>query len=135
MIKKLLQLTIASLFYFNQGFAQNSENISVTHESIGGLCFTTIDIITTEEWLEKEEDLVDLSHYPNIRSQGFIMDMFYSNAGYGKALWTEMDTRGIYVNPPGSIYLPVATWAESGMGSNWYLRITMLNPASGNSCK
>ena len=115
-------------------YAQNSENISVTHELIGGLCFTTIDITTTEEWLEREDDLVDLSHYPNIRNQGFIMDMFYSNA-VGKAQWTEMDTRGIYVNSPGSLYLPVARWAESGMDSNWYLRITMLNPSSGSSCK
>ena len=134
-MKKLLQLTIVSLLYFNQGYAQNSENISVTHELIGGLCFTTIDITTTEEWLEKEEDLVDLIHYPNIRNQGFIMDMFYSNAGFGKAQWTEMDTRGIFVNSPGSLYLPVARWAESGMDSNWYLRITMLNPSSGSSCK
>ena len=132
-MKRLLSILL--LVCYSTGYAQNSENISVTHESIGGLCFTTIDITTTDEWLKKEEDLVDLSHYPNIRSQGFIMDMFYSNAGIGKALWTEMETRGIYVNSPGSIYLPVAKWAESGMGSNWYLRITMLNPSSCNSCK
>ncbi len=132
-MKRLLSILL--LVCYSTGYAQNSENISVTHESIGGLCFTTIDITTTDEWLKKEEDLVDLSHYPNIRSQGFIMDMFYSNAGIGKALWTEMETRGIYVNSPGSIYLPIAKWTESGMGSNWYLRITMLNPSSGNSCK
>ena len=99
------------------------------------MCFTTIDINVTEDWLKKEYELIEFNSYPNIRRQGFLMDMFYSNAGMGKSQWTEMDTRGIYIMSPGTLYMEPLRYAESGMKPGWLLRISIMNPASGDSCK
>ncbi len=118
-------LTICLLLVTSQVFS--SDNVSVKYDAINGFCFTTIDITVTEDWLNKEEDVIEINSYPNFRQQGFIMDMFYSNAGFGKAQWTEMDTGGIYVMPAG-IYLPVLAWKQGGMQAGWYLRLSMLNP-------
>ncbi len=90
---------------------------------------------TTEEWLNKEYELIEFDSYPNIRRQGFIMDMFYSNAGFGKSQWTEMDTKGIYVQSPGTLYMEPTLWRDSGMQPKWLLRISIMNPVSGDSCK
>ena len=117
--------TICLLLFTSQVFA--SDNVSVKHDAINGFCFTTIDITVTGDWLNKQDDVIEINGYPNIRQQGFTMDMFYSNAGLGKAQWTEMDTRGVYVMPAG-IYLPVSQWKQNGMQAGWHLRISMLNP-------
>ena len=116
-------------------FGEVSENITFKNERVGEMCFTTIDINVTEDWLNKEFELIEFNSYPNIRRQGFLMDMFYSNAGFGKSQWTEMDTRGVYMQSPGTIYLEPYRYAESGMQPGWLLRISIMNPASGDSCK
>ena len=116
-------------------FGGASENITFKNEQVGEMCFTTIDINVTEDWLKKEFELIEFNSYPNIRRQGFLMDMFYSNAGFGKSQWTEMDTRGVYMQSPGTIYLEPYRYAESGMQPGWLLRISIMNPASGDSCK
>tara|TARA_B100000989_G_C19147782_1_gene306080 strand:- start:55 stop:450 length:396 start_codon:yes stop_codon:yes gene_type:complete len=116
-------------------FGEVSENITFKNEQVGEMCFTTIDINVTEDWLNKEFELIEFNSYPNIRRQGFLMDMFYSNAGFGKSQWTEMDTRGVYMQSPGTIYLEPYRYAESGMQPGWLLRISIMNPASGDSCK
>ena len=116
-------------------FGEVSENITFKNEQVGEMCFTTIDINVTDDWLNKEFELIEFNSYPNIRRQGFLMDMFYSNAGFGKSQWTEMDTRGVYMQSPGTIYLEPYRYAESGMQPGWLLRISIMNPASGESCK
>lgn len=116
-------------------FGEVSENITFKNEQVGEMCFTTIDINVTEDWLNKEFELIEFNSYPNIRRQGFLMDMFYSNAGFGKSQWTEMDTRGVYMQSPGTIYLEPYRYAESGMQPGWLLRISIMNLASGDSCK
>lgn len=116
-------------------FGEVSENITFKNEQVGEMCFTKIDINVTEDWLNKEFELIEFNSYPNIRRQGFLMDMFYSNAGFGKSQWTEMDTRGVYMQSPGTIYLEPYRYAESGMQPGWLLRISIMNPASGDSCK
>ena len=116
-------------------FGEVSENITFENEQVGEMCFTTIDINVTDDWLNKEFELIEFNSYPNIRRQGFLMDMFYSNAGFGKSQWTEMDTRGVYMQSPGTIYLEPYRYAESGMQPGWLLRISIMNPASGDSCK
>lgn len=116
-------------------FGEVSENITFKNERVGEMCFTTIDINVTDDWLNKEFELIEFNSYPNIRRQGFLMDMFYSNAGFGKSQWTEMDTRGVYMQSPGTIYLEPYRYAESGMQPGWLLRISIMNPASGDSCK
>ena len=123
------------LLFSSSLFAEVSENITFKNEQVGEMCFTTIDINVTEDWLNKEFELIEFNSYPNIRRQGFLMDMFYSNAGFGKSQWTEMDTRGVYMDSPGTIYLEPYRYAESGMQPGWLLRISIMNPASGNSCK
>ena len=123
------------LLFSSSLFAEVSENITFKNEQVGEMCFTTIDINVTEEWLNKEFELIEFNSYPNIRRQGFLMDMFYSNAGFGKSQWTEMDTRGVYMQSPGTIYLEPYRYAESGMQPGWLLRISIMNPASGDSCK
>ena len=115
-------------------FGEVSENITFKNEQVGEMCFTTIDINVTDDWLNKEFELIEFNSYPNIRRQGFLMDMFYSNAGFGKSQWTEMDTRGVYMQSPGTIYLEPYRYAESGMQPGWLLRISIMNPASGDSC-
>ena len=116
-------------------FGEVSENITFKNEQVGEMCFTTIDINVTDDWLNKEFELIEFNSYPNIRRQGFLMDMFYSNAGFGKSQWTEMDTRGVYMQSPGTIYLEPYRYAESGMQPGWLLRISIMNPAGGDSCK
>ena len=116
-------------------FGEVSENITFKNEQVGEMCFTTIDINVTEDWLNKEFELIEFNSYPNIRRQGFLMDMFYSNAGFGKSQWTEMDTRGVYMQSPGTIYLEPYRYAESEMQPGWLLRISIMNLASGDSCK
>ena len=123
------------LFLSLSVFSETSENIEFKNEQIGDMCFTTIDISVTEDWLKKEYELIEFNSYPNIRRQGFLMDMFYSNAGMGKSQWTEMDTRGIYIMSPGTLYMEPLRYAESGMKPGWLLRVSIMNPASGDSCK
>ena len=135
MKKHFLTLSLLLILFAGGVWAKNSENITVNSEVIGEMCFTTIDIQTTEEWLNKEYELIEFDSYPNIRRQGFIMDMFYSNAGFGKSQWTEMDTKGIYVQSPGTLYMEPTLWRDSGMQPKWLLRISIMNPVSGDSCK
>ena len=115
--------------------AEVSKNITFKNDQVGEMCFTTVDITVTQEWLNKKFELIQFNSYPNIRTQGFLIDMFYSNAGFGKSQWTEMDTRGVYVQSPGTIYLEPYSYAESGMQPGWLLRISILNPVSGDTCK
>ena len=129
--KKLLILLLLS----SSLFSEVSENITFKNEQVGEMCFTTIDINVTEDWLKKEYELIEFNSYPNIRRQGFLMDMFYSNAGMGKSQWTEMDTRGIYIMSPGTLYMEPLRYAESGMKPGWLLRVSIMNPVSGDSCK
>ena len=126
---------IIFLFFSHSVFAEVSENITIKNEEVGEMCFTTVDIRVSEDWLKKESELIEFNSHPNIRRQGFLMDMFYSNAGFGKSQWTEMDTRGVYMQSPGTIYLEPYRYAESGMQPGWLLRISIMNPASGDSCK
>ena len=114
--------------------AEVSKNITFKNDQVGEMCFTTVDITVTQEWLNKKFELIQFNSYPNIRTQGFLIDMFYSNA-FGKSQWTEMDTRGVYIQSPGTIYLEPYRYAESGMQPGWLLRISILNPASGDTCK
>ena len=129
--KKLLILLLLS----SSLFSEVSENITFKNEQVGEMCFTTIDINVTEDWLKKEYELIEFNSYPNIRRQGFLMDMFYSNAGMGKSQWTEMDTRGIYIMSPGTLYMEPLRYAKSGMKPGWLLRVSIMNPVSGDSCK
>ena len=129
--KKLLILLLLS----SSLFSEVSENITFKNEQVGEMCFTTIDINVTEDWLKKEYELIEFNSFPNIRRQGFLMDMFYSNAGMGKSQWTEMDTRGIYIMSPGTLYMEPLRYAESGMKPGWLLRVSIMNPVSGDSCK
>ena len=64
------------LFFSSSVFSETSENIEFKNERIGDMCFTTIDISVTEDWLKKEYELIEFNSYPNIRRQGFLMDMF-----------------------------------------------------------
>ena len=116
-------------------FSEVSENITFKNEQVGEMCFTTIDISVTDDWLKKEFELIEFNSYPNIRTQGFLMDMFYSNAGMGKSQWTEMDTRGIYIMSPGTLYLEPYRYSDTGMKPGWLLRVSIMNPVSGDSCK
>ena len=52
-------------------FGEVSENITFKNEQVGEMCFTTIDINVTEDWLNKEFELIEFNSYPNIRRQGF----------------------------------------------------------------
>ena len=134
-MSKITLAIILQILFIASVFAETSENITFKNEQVGEMCFTTIDIQTTEEWLNKEYELIEFDSYPNIRRQGFIMDMFYSNAGFGKSQWTEMDTKGIYVQSPGTLYMEPTLWRDSGMQPKWLLRISIMNPVSGDSCK
>ena len=107
-----------------------NENITFRNNRIGGIFFTTIDIRVTEEWLKKDHEIIDFDTYTNIRTQGCIIDMFYSNAGMGKSQWAEMDTRGIYIHSPGSIYMEPAGYAKDGVKPGWLLRISLMYPAA-----
>ena len=107
-----------------------NENITFSNNRIGGIFFTTIDIRVTEEWLKKDHEIIDFDTYTNIRTQGCIIDMFYSNAGMGKSQWAEMDTRGIYIHSPGSIYMEPARYAKDGVKPGWLLRISLIYPAA-----
>jgi len=120
--------------FLNLTFSEDISNINIVNDSVGELCFTTITINTTDEWLSNENELIEFNSYPNIRYQGFIMDMFYSNAGFGLSQWTEMTTRGIYMMSPGSLYLPLSRWKKDGMKSGWNLRISVIYPAVEDYC-
>ena len=133
-MSKITLAIILQILFITSVFAETSENITFKNEQVGEMCFTTIDIDVTEEWLEKKFELIEFNSYPNIRRDGFIMDMFYSNAGFGKSQWTEMDTRGLYIQSPGTVYMEPYRYGESGMQPGWLVRITILNPASGDSC-
>ena len=107
-----------------------NQNITIRNDRVGGIFFTTIDIRVTEEWLKKDYEIIDFDTYTNIRTQGCVIDMFYSNAGMGKSQWAEMDTRGIYIHSPGSIYMEPAKYAKNGVEPGWLLRISLMYPAA-----
>ena len=135
-MKKFLLLCLLTFVHLSYAeYAEELEDVSVKHEKLGGICFTTIDIEVSDNLLKRKELILELDHYSNIREDGFLIDMFYSNAGLGKSQWTEMDTRGIYVMSPGSLYLPISNWAETGLQPSWKLRISMMSPSTRNTCK
>ena len=59
--KKLLILLLLS----SSLFSEVSENITFKNEQVGEMCFTTIDINVTEDWLKKEYELIEFNSYPN----------------------------------------------------------------------
>lgn len=123
------------IFCINRGFTEDLNNIHIVNDQVGELCFTTVTIKTTDKWLKQQDELIEFNSYPNIRYQGFIMDMFYSNAGFGLSQWTEMTTRGIYMMSPGTLYLPIEKWTNDGMKSGWRLRISIVYPSLEGYCK
>lgn len=131
-MKKPLSLLILLTLTLNSYAVMTYEDLSVTHKSVGSSCLSTIDVRITEE-LGKESDLLVDYDYSNIRKDGVLMNVYYSNI-LGKAQWVDFPSpHGIYLMP-NSLYLPIDRWLESGVKTNgsWWVRIVILNSRSCN---
>ncbi len=106
------------------------EDLSITKKGVGNSCLYTFDVRITEK-LASEEDLILDHNYDNIRSDGVIMQVYYSNV-LGKAQWTQFPFPNNIYLMPGSILLPIQRWLEHGMKSDgsWWVRVVLLNSKS-----
>ncbi len=131
-MKKLLTLLIPLTFALNSYAVMTYDDLSVSHKSVGSSCLSTIDVKITEELGKKDDLLVDYD-YSNIRKDGVLMNVYYSNI-MGKAQWVDFPSpHGIYLMP-NSLYLPIDKWIKSGVKANgsWWVRIVILNPRGCN---
>ena len=77
-MKKLLFLLTLSALTLHAYAAMTYEDLSVSHKNVGSSCLSTIDARITEE-LGKESDLLVDYDYSNIRKDGILMNVYYSN--------------------------------------------------------
>ena len=126
-MKKLLFLLTLSTFTLNAYAAMTYEDLSITHKNVGSSCLSTIDVRITEE-LGKESDLLVDYDYSNIRKDGILMNVYYSNI-LGKSQWNDFPSPHGIVLMPTSLYLPIDKWLKDGVQANgmWWIRIVMLN--------
>ena len=101
-----------------------SINKSVTRDS----CLMTIDIRINEKISKKVAYDIDI-HYPGIRRNGPLIQVYYSNI-LGKASWFPMSDTGPVVVHVGGIALPISKWVEQGMKTDgsWWVRVVALYP-------
>ncbi len=127
-MKKFFSYLIFIYFLSFHLLAYEYENFSVKKNDLGSSFMYTIDLRITEDVGRESDYLVDLN-YSNIREDGAIMQVFYSNA-LGKAQWVPFPfPSNIYVMP-NSLLLPIGRWTEHGMKTDgtWWVRIVMLIP-------
>lgn len=127
---KKLFILITLLTYLPFVNAEMKYNdISVSHKDVGGsACLSTIDVRITDELAKEPDYLIDYD-YSNIRKDGVLMNVYYSNV-LGKAQWVDFPSpHGIYLMPT-SIYLPIEKWINKGVKTDgsWWVRIVLLNP-------
>ena len=125
-MKKILPYFIfVCLFSFN---ALSYENLSIKKSTLESSILYTIDLRITKDIGNKSDFLIDIN-YSNIREDGAIIQVYYSNA-YGKAQWVPFPfSSNIYIMP-NSLLLPINRWVEQGMkiDGSWWVRIVMLIP-------
>ena len=128
-MKKLFFSCLILIYFFSfQLLGYEYENFSIKKTDLGSSFMYTIDLRITEEMASKSDYIVDLN-YPNIREDGTIMQVFYSNA-FGKAQWVPFPfSSNIYIMP-NNLLLPIGQWVEHGMKTNgtWWIRIVMMIP-------
>ena len=128
-MKKLFFSCLILIYFFSfQLLGYEYENFSIKKTDLGSSFMYTIDLRITEEMASKSDYIVDLN-YPNIREDGTIMQVFYSNA-FGKAQWVPLPfSSNIYIMP-NNLLLPIGQWVEHGMKTNgtWWIRIVMMIP-------
>ena len=125
-MKKILPyFIVVCLFSFN---TLGYENLSIKKSTLESSILYTIDLRITKDIGNKSDFLIDIN-YSNIREDGAIMQVYYSNA-YGKAQWVSFPfSSNIYIMP-NSLLLPINRWVEQGMkiDGSWWVRIVMLIP-------
>jgi len=130
---RILSLVLLPIFLLmsNISYAyMNYKDLSISHKDVGSSCMSTIDIRITKELGEKADYLVDYD-YSNIRKDGVLMNVYYSNI-LGKSQWIDFPSpHNIYLMPT-SIYLPIEGWLKNGVvaDGSWWIRIVILNPKS-----
>ena len=125
-MKKLIPL-FCILFANHLFAAMTYEDFSTSTESMGeNGCITTVDFQMTEELVQQEDLLIDYPN-PSIRQQGMTVQLFYSNAGFGKSQWAPMSSySGVYIMGS-SILLPIGQWISSGMQEGWWIRLVIVD--------
>ena len=121
-------MKILGLLLVNHLFAAMSyEDFSTSTESMGeNGCITTVDFLMTEELAQEEDLLIDYPN-PTIRQQGMTIQLFYSNAGFGKSQWAPMSSySGVYIMGS-SILLPIGQWISNGMQEGWWIRLVIVD--------
>ena len=122
---KYLIIFVACLSNIQYTSADQSDfTVFNENKSIG--CVTTIDINITKKLAEQNDLIIDYN-YEDIRTNGVIMNVYYSNA-VGKAQWTEFPSPSNIYLMPNSILLPLKRWIKNGMQTNgkWWVRVVML---------
>ena len=128
-MKKLTLLTMLSAFTLFSYASIKYEDLSISHKDVGSSCLSTIDVRITEDLAKQSDFLVDYN-YSNIRKDGVLMSVYYSNI-LGKSQWVDFPSpHGIYLMPT-SIYLPIKEWIKKGVKADgsWWVRIVILNSA------
>ena len=129
-MKKFFSYLLLVCFSSFQLLGYEYENFSIKKTNLGSSFMYTMDLRITEDIASESDYLIDLN-YSNIREDGTIMQVYYSNA-LGKAQWVPFPfSSNIYIMP-NSLLLPIGRWIEQGMKTNgtWWVRIVMLIPHS-----
>ncbi len=123
--------TSISLLFLGSTFAlADEDDVTISNETLGNSCLTTIDINVTEDLAQQDDLLIDYN-YSKIRREGVMMNVYYSNA-MGQSQWTDFPPpTGIYLMPT-HILIPLKTWLDKGVQSNgsWWVRIVLLKPGT-----
>jgi hypothetical protein len=126
----LLKIILSTIFITSVSAQMQYEDFSISHKSIGSSCMSTIDLRITEEIGKQSDYLIDYD-YGNIRKDGVLMSVYYSNL-LAKAQWNDFPSPHGIILMPTNLYLPIDKWIESGVKANgsWWIRIVILNPIS-----
>ena len=104
----------------------SNQDVTVSNSDLSNGCLTTIDVNLTKN-LAKNDDLIVDYDYGEIRREGVIMNVYYSNI-LGRSQWTDFPSPSNIYLMPNSVLLPISRWIKDGMQTDgmWWVRVVLL---------
>ena len=104
----------------------SNQDVTVSNSDLSNGCLTKIDVNLTKN-LAKKDDLIIDYDYGEIRREGVIMNVYYSNI-LGRSQWTDFPSPSNIYLMPSSVLLPISRWIKDGMQTDgmWWVRVVLL---------
>lgn len=124
---KIVKLLLSfALIFMPLSLLAKQEDFTISHQNIGNACLTTVDVNITEKLAEDGDLIIDYD-YQDIRSNGALMTIYYSNI-VAKAQWNDFPSPSGIKLMPNTIFIPIADLVKSGMDTTglWWVRVVLL---------